>query len=377
MIKLAIYKDKRRNTYYIDEKIKVSDGSFKHMVSRGYKSVREAQYDLPNKIDEFKAKWESRLGVKTGDNSLNSLVDEYLRHYKQKVRISTYQNNERIAKKFIKGYAGFENKTLDKIFSNRPLSEWREFILEMECSNAHKNKIFKFMSSLLDFATRMDILSGSCANLKINFDAIISDPPKSNLNFLSKDDYMKFLDTFEKDDKWYVLFTLLFTLGTRVSEFKALKWTDYNVDKKCITIEKQLTNKVQAKTYVIFDYVKSTNSYRTIYLPQQVNDLLMEYKKATCEDENNFIFFGKRPTCDSTIRRKLNKHVKLAKLSHLTIHGVRHSTATYLISQTNNMSDLKIIADMLGHDMTTLLKTYVHSIPSQQEKFINNINIFQ
>src|SRR5262249_39113807 len=56
--------------------------------------------------------------------------------------------------------------------------------------------------------------------------------------------------------------------------------------------------------------------------------------------------------------------VKQAPVPPLHLHGLRHSAASNAL-----MAGIpaQVVADMLGHDVATLLKVYAHVLPRQRE----------
>jgi len=53
-------------------------------------------------------------------------------------------------------------------------------------------------------------------------------------------------------------------------------------------------------------------------------------------------------------------------LPRLTSHGLRHTAATHMVQQANDLGELRATADMLGHSPEMLMNTYAHALPNSQ-----------
>ena len=94
---------------------------------------------------------------------------------------------------------------------------------------------------------------------------------------------------------------------------------------------------------------------------------------------NGFVFGNDKPLAAETLRRKFYKYIQLAnsnqrpenQIPYITLHGFRHSHASYLI---NNMSagftDFDI-AKRLGDTVSTLHSTYAHWFKAADKNIIN------
>lgn len=124
--------------------------------------------------------------------------------------------------------------------------------------------------------------------------------------------------------------------------------------------------------------LKTTNSDRTISIPKV---LLREFEK-NLKSPNDFIVLSREnEMCNPRnismdFTKKVNKYKD--RLPQISIHGLRHTHATLLILNGEN---IKIVSDRLGHnDITTTLNTYTHIMEEMKDNtaelldnlFINN-----
>lgn len=168
--------------------------------------------------------------------------------------------------------------------------------------------------------------------------------------------------------------------GFRRGELLALTWDDVDFDTGTITI-----NKSRARTQqgVITKTTKNQTSDRSVVLPTECMELLrshqIDQKKyrlavGTYWKDHNMIFTqdnGKPldPDTPSKAFRKIIKRYNAGhteKLPEISLHGLRHTSATLLIS--GNL-DVKTISARLGHaDTSTTLNIYSHALKKRDEE---------
>ena len=73
----------------------------------------------------------------------------------------------------------------------------------------------------------------------------------------------------------------------------------------------------------------------------------------------------------STIDKWLRNFVKKYNLPKITYHELRHTHATYLLSQG---TDLKTVQNRLGHTDISTTNIYVHALESSDKKATKKID---
>lgn len=155
----------------------------------------------------------------------------------------------------------------------------------------------------------------------------------------------------------YPLFFLEFTSGLRRGELLALLWRDLDVDKRTIKINKQL---YRAQGKLIVTEPKTPNAFRSIILPQQTVDLLIqehnrhpESPLMFCDPKTNGYW---SPDAIYRIHKKILMTTGLD--DSLRFHDLRHTFATLALQ---NGVDVRTLASMLGHyNAEFTLDTYTH-----------------
>lgn len=185
-----------------------------------------------------------------------------------------------------------------------------------------------------------------------------------------------------------VLYYIAIYGGLRRGELIALQWNDINFETNSITISKS-TAYLPGESYI--KGTKNKTSNRSITLPLSVMKLLSQYKKEYQQkqleigskwavDENgkrlNYIFIqstGKQMNISTPLQRfhsiinLYNETVEKEsdKLPLIHFHGLRHTSASLLISQG---VDIRTVAGRLGHAQTsTTLDIYSHPLKEMDE----------
>ncbi len=161
--------------------------------------------------------------------------------------------------------------------------------------------------------------------------------------------------------------TLLLKTGMRIGECLALGKSDVNLKNQTITITKSLTNTKQG---LIIGAPKTKNSYRVIPLPVSVIPLLKRWEIQRNKKrllwgeiwEHDDLYFctdtGKFIDARNTRRsfRRLLTRAGVEDSDKYCLHSLRHTAATKMWELH---IDSAVASQILGHDITTMLKVYV------------------
>ena len=188
-------------------------------------------------------------------------------------------------------------------------------------------------------------------------------------------------------------FKLFFLLaifgGMRRGEIIALEWSDLDYSSNTVSITKS-TGIVDGKP--LTKAPKTNSSVRTISVPVSVMTVAREWKREQLQYRlaigsqwigENHIFIqwnGKQMHPDTPynafkrIIRRYNKTVEneTDKLPDIPLHGLRHTSATLLISQN---VDIRTVSGRLGHAQTsTTMDIYSHALKEMDEKAANALD---
>ncbi len=155
--------------------------------------------------------------------------------------------------------------------------------------------------------------------------------------------------------------------GLRIGEVCGLQWQDFDCKNGTITIRKTVyritdtDGRSGAKTKVVIGTPKTDCSLRTIPLPTEVFQYLMERRRAgDCYVVTGTTKVMEPRACLSRFKRLLRK----AGVSDHTFHALRHTFATRCVEHG---VDVKSLSEIMGHsDVKITMQRYVH--PSMDAK---------
>lgn len=364
---MAVYQDKNNktkngNSWYFRTYYKSISGERKQFNSKKYATKKEA-------IDQervFLLTLTDKLQNK--DMTFNDLINDYLLFQKDKVKVSSYGNYN----KLIKLLNEFLNLKVDSITIQK-YNNWKNEINKSSYTTTYKNNVYKFFRAVLHYGEKYhDLDFKSLLNKMTGF----SNPNelKKEMLFWTYDEFKQFISVVD-DFKYKVYFEMLYYCGLRKEEANALNWHDILFDTHNVLISKSLSTKIKGERYVILP-PKTKNSRRLLPLPKVLeNDLKIlykEYSKYSNFDKQWFVFGGIFPLSDTAITEKKNKYCKIAGVKEIRIHDFRHSTASLLIS---NGASITLVAKYLGHsNIATTLNTYTHMFKNELDDIIDVIN---
>ena len=180
------------------------------------------------------------------------------------------------------------------------------------------------------------------------------------LEFWTYEEYQKFIATFEKGTRSYLMFEILFWTGMREGEMLALAMEDIDLVNKQIHITKTY---YRANKKDIITEPKTDNSVRTIEIPDFLAKEIEDYWRRLYQYPKDERLF---PVVAEAVQHTMKRHIVKAGIKKIDVHSLRHSHCAYLIKQ--GVQPL-IIKERLGHkDIKITLNTYGHLYPNEQKK---------
>lgn len=164
----------------------------------------------------------------------------------------------------------------------------------------------------------------------------------------------------------YSLFFLELTSGLRRGELLALHWNDLDVETRILTINKQL-HYIDGEELI--SEPKTANAIRTVALPQQTVDLLVEEHNK--HPESPLMFCSPKTMGYWHPNSIVNLHRRILMTAGIEepvrFHDLRHTFATMAIQ---NGVDVKTVANMLGHYSAEFtLDVYTHVTDEMRRVF--------
>jgi len=180
-----------------------------------------------------------------------------------------------------------------------------------------------------------------------------------------------------KENMYHCLFLTLFMSSARVGELQALYWENIDFSKRTIEIAYTLDYKNRQDWTRVYK-TKTKSGKRRITLDKQTISVLKKWKKRQAKCcKSNFVFsLEGYPITISSANNQLKKYARMADVPTLKVHGLRHSSASYLLESGVNIVN---VSKRLGHaNISITMDVYAHSMPNSDEmiaeKLTNVIN---
>ena len=341
---MAVYKNKKRNTWYTSFYYTDWDGKRKRKKKEGLTSKREAL--------EYEHNFLERTSKK-GMIPFDLLVNIYLNNCKKRIKPSTYITKNTIIQKYILSY--FQNLKINEI-KNSDIFQWQIWILEQ---NRTKTSQYLYyinvqLSCIFNFAKKYYGLN----NNPVKQCDIIKNIKSQPKLFWTLDEYNSFIKELNKKDPLYVIFNLLFWTGIRRGELLALRPVDFDFKNEKLIIQRNL---VYIKSKPQINTPKTINSWRIISISKFLLRIVKEYILENNIKKEDYLF----KITPNKILQGIKLYSKKAGVASIRIHDFRHAHASLLIEQ--GFSPI-IVAKRLGHkDINTTLKIYAHLYPYRQK----------
>ena len=138
-------------------------------------------------------------------------------------------------------------------------------------------------------------------------------------------------------------------IGLRAAEIRGIKWRDFDPQKNAVYIVRSYIDVVKEKM------PKWDKTRPTIY-PKKLQELL-EPLRGNPDDRVFSVSPGGGALAYHTLRNAFNKAVERAKIPTITLHGLRHSIQTALLSKGVNP---ELLRTTFGWDNETVQEGYTH-----------------
>ena len=191
-------------------------------------------------------------------------------------------------------------------------------------------------------------------------------PRAKKIKYLNQFELQSLLSVLRLGDEinWDWFIYLVAKTGMRFSEALALTPADFDFNHQTVSVDKTWDYKGEGG----YLPTKNKSSVRKIPLDWQTVIRFAALLKDKVADVPIFVH-GR--TYNSTVNAVLGRRCKEAKISSITVHGLRHTHASLLLFSGVSIAS---VARRLGHaSMTTTQKTYLHVIQELENKDVDLI----
>lgn len=335
-------------------------GQRKEASKRGFDSERAAnkallkiQYELETQRSSF---------IENKNITVNDWVKVWIPYAQDNWSVSTKQNIESAIKFHILPLIGNQ-----KLSSLNKITYKREFIDKLRQKNKYKESTIqswhKIVMRMINAAVHNQIIP---SNTLTGFKFDLSNSVRS----FSKNELQRFVTVLENEDiRTQVIFLTLLKSGMRKGELLGLRWDDINLTDKYFDINSTRGDYGENKP-------KTKTSIRKVYFDDSLLTLIKKYKYYEKErllkkgrilkDEDYFILSSRNlPIQQSKITYIFRLLCEEAKVPNITVHGLRHTHATFLIEAGAN---IKYVSNRLGHKNINITLDVYSDVLKEEEK---------
>lgn len=330
---------------------------------RGFRTQREARLAIADLELNGLSKPESEPQM---IHTYEQIYNLWYEEYKTTVKASTLLKTERV----------FKNHILPA-FGNKPIQDIKPMDAQNQMNNWHKklvraSMVMNYAGLVFDYAIRMQLIN-------MNPTKVIKKPVRKesvredkDMNFYDKDELKKFMAALENYNNFraFVYFRLLAFTGMRKGESLALKWSDIDLEKQTLYINKAVS---RSATGLYIQTPKTPSSIRRISIDDKTVSILQEYKK---ESPDGLVFQSEDGGILSPAKPRKWYLTAMKNLpddfKQISIHGFRHTHASLLFEAGASIKDVQ---SRLGHsDIQTTMDVYTHVSKTAKEQLANRFN---
>jgi len=284
--------------------------------------------------------------------TVNEFIIKSLDLHKNRRKALTQKDYIGIHKNHIKDFLG--HKKLNEIKPSH-IEHWQNYLIDKNVSASRIQTIRTVLFTMYNDAMKDEIIDKNPLTLVRT--PIIK---QVEINPFTLDE-MKLIIT-KADGQLKNFYATAFFTGARSGELIGLKWSDVDFENLEIDISRRIKNGE-------IDLPKTKSSIRTI----DILDILLPYLKEQYKltgDLNSYVFLNQHNEHFYDIKRirerYWKKHLKVVDLDYRPIYHTRHTFATIMIE---NNEDILWVSNMLGHkDSTMTLSKYAKYIKKDKKK---------
>ena len=244
-----------------------------------------------------------------------------------------------------------------KKITKEKLVEWRNTLKTSGLASRTCNRGMGYIKSVFTYASEIYGMPNNGSVLK-SFKLTKED--KKQMKTWSPEEFNQFIEQVP-EGYYKAFFTFQYWTGCRRGEGMAICKDD--IDGNVVHIWHSIKHYSNG-----FMPLKTDSSERYITLDKKT----YEYLKPYIEDASPFVFGGNRSLPISNIQREFTRAIKVSGVKPIRIHDLRHSHASYLLS--NNVPPVAV-RDRLGHaSLNQTLSTYAHLMKKPHDTMIDTID---
>ena len=352
---MSVYKDENTGKWYALAWYHDWKGEGRQKCKRGFETKKEAQDWERSYVQQNAA------GI---DMTFEAFCGLYEKDRRPRLKESTWLTKENIIKNRLIPTFG---KMMMSEIETRHVIAWQNELLayrdefKKPYSATYLKTVHNQLVAILNHAVRHYGLKSNPAS-KVGY---IGSKEREEMNFWTKEEYMKFTEAIMDKPMSYYAFEMLYWCGIREGELLALTPADFNFTKKTVRINKTY-QRIHGQDLITSP--KTRKSVRTVEMPDFLCDEMQDYIKSLYKVQKNDRIF---PITKSYLQHEMRRGSKEAGVKRIRIHDLRHSHISLLIDMGFSAV---AIADRVGHESIDITFRYAHMFPSRQVDMAQRLN---
>lgn len=325
-------------------------GKRRKSMKRGFATKREAEEWVRNFLMQQAVDF---------DMKFKDFIDLYFEDMKNRLRENTIRSKRYIVDLKIVPYFG--ERSMNTITA-ADIRKWQNELMQKGYAQTYLKTINNQLSCIFNYAVKYyDLKSNPCSKA-----GSMGRSRADEMNFWTKEEFLKFSDAVMNKRTSYLAFTILFWTGMRLGELLALQIKDVDLERRTISISKSY-QRISGRD--VITEPKTPKSFRTINIPEFLAVDIRDYIDSLYKPEPADRLL---PITKYFLEHEMLRGITESGVKRIRIHDLRHSHASMLIEL--GFSPVEI-ANRLGHQkVSTLLEIYSHEYPDKQDKLAARLN---
>ena len=240
-----------------------------------------------------------------------------------------------------------------------------------KASEQDANRLLKQLRRVLAFAVKKKWIA---QNVALTVEPIKID--RLERPVWNSEEVRRFMEEAKRQPQHHVLFYFALSYAPRIGEVMALRWRDVDLNNRTFRINYSYDSKHG-------EGPPKHGSRRTIHITSTAVRVLRGHRQQQLQEQErkgeawqdlDLVFPSAIGTHlnPSNIRRVFDRIIELTGLPSITLHDLRHTSASGMIRRGNEIS---LVSEVLGHkDASMTARVYIHVTPGQRREQANDMD---
>ena len=320
------------------------------------KKFKDAPQKVYGKTEEELTDKLFQIFCKETTVTLEMLFDDWMAQRKQDpdVAFETVRKNQCDWNKFIA-----DSRIATAPVASLTAVQMSEYYRGLTAGRGMKKKAFNNVRSIINALLDKAVADGLCeqnVSRLVNTSGYKYKPTNNSLKIYSSEERDRILDALKDSDNIYdAAVSMMFCLGCRVSEVKALKWKDVDWQKQTVYICRELVNAEEGQVERSHTKSGMTEGNRTVPLSKRALEILSTIPRTM--DADQYIFQKDlKPLRTESINTHLRDICRTLGIEYLSSHKIRAWAITEMVK---NGVDEATIMYTAGHASRQTMQYYI------------------